>query len=118
MGDAFLFLDRDWRITFASVRADRLLGSPRDLTGRVLWDLLVIRRMPGLESRCREAAAGKKPAGFEAEWPDTGRWYRFRFVPVPDGMAWYVTDITKSRQRRAERAAAERAATERAARIQ
>jgi len=118
MSDGFLYLDKDWRITFANVRAERLLGSPRKLTGRVLWDLLVIRRVPGLESRCREAAARRTAASFEAGWPDTGRWYRFRFVPAPDGLAWYFTDITESRKRRAEQAAAERAAAERAARIQ
>jgi serine phosphatase RsbU (regulator of sigma subunit)/PAS domain-containing protein len=118
MSDGFLSLDKDWRITFANFRAERLLGSPPKLTGRVLWDLLVIRQVPGLESRCRKAAAGGTPAGFDAEWPDTGRWYRFRFVPLPDGMAWYFTDITESRKRRAEQAAAERAAAERAARIQ
>jgi PAS domain-containing protein len=117
MSDGFLSLDKDWRITFANFRAERLLGSPAQLTGRVLWDLLVIRRVPGLESRCRKAAAGGAPAGFDAEWPGTGRWYRFRFVPIPDGMAWYFTDITESRKRRAEQAAAERAAAERAARI-
>src|SRR5262249_51809380 len=107
-----------WRITFANVQAERLLGSPRKLTGRVLWDLLVIRRVPGLESRCRKAAAGTKPASFETEWPDTGRWYRFRVVPVPHGRGWYFTDITLLRRRMAEQATAERAAAERAARIQ
>jgi serine phosphatase RsbU (regulator of sigma subunit)/PAS domain-containing protein len=118
MSDGFLYLDKAWRITFANVQAERLLGSPRKLTGRVLWDLLVIRRVPGLESRCREAAAGTKPASFETEWPDTGRWFRFRFVPVPDGLAWYFTDITLLRRSMAEQTAAERAAAERAARIQ
>jgi PAS domain-containing protein len=118
MSDGFLSLDRSWRITFANVEAERLLGSPRQLAGRVLWDLLVIRRVSGLESRCRRAAAGTTPASFDAEWPDTGRWYRFRFVPVPDGLAWYFADITDSRRRLAEQAAAERAAAERAARIQ
>src|SRR5258707_835212 len=117
MRDGFLAVDKAGRIAFANVEAEGLLGSPR-LAGRVLWDLLVIRRVPGLESRCRKAAAGTKPAGFDAEWPDTGRWYRFRFVPVPDGLAWYFTDLTRSRERRAEQAAAERAAAERAARIQ
>jgi serine phosphatase RsbU (regulator of sigma subunit)/PAS domain-containing protein len=118
MSDGFMSLDRSWRITFANVEAERLLGSPQRLTGRLLWDLLVIRRVPGLEARCRKAAAGTKPASFEAEWPDTGRWYRFRFVPVPDGLAWYVTDITTARHRKAEQVAAERAAAERATRIQ
>jgi len=118
MSDGFLYLDKAWRVTFANVEAERMLGSPGTLVGRVLWDLLVIRRVPGLETHCRKAAAGTKPAVFEARWPDTGRWYRFRFVPVPDGLAWYVTDITKWRRRKVEQAAAERAATERAARIQ
>jgi PAS domain-containing protein len=118
MRDGFLSVDRDWRITFANVEAERLLRSPRKLTGRHLWDLLVIRRVPGLECRCRKAAAARTPTGFDVEWPDTGRWYRFRIVPVPSGLAWYFTDITESRQRTAERAVAERAAAERAARIQ
>jgi serine phosphatase RsbU (regulator of sigma subunit)/PAS domain-containing protein len=118
MRDGFLSVDRDWRITFANVEAERLLRSSRKLTGRLLWDLLMIRRVPGLESRCRKAAAARRPTGFDVEWPDTGRWYRFRIVPVPDGLAWYFTDITQSRQRQAERAAAELAAAERAARIQ
>jgi PAS domain-containing protein len=118
MSDGFLSLDKDWRITFANVQAERLLGSQGNLAGRVLWDLLVIRRVPGLQERCREAAAAAKPAVFEAEWPDTRRWYRFRFVPVPDGLAWYFTDVTESRERKAERAAAEREAAGRAAQIQ
>jgi serine phosphatase RsbU (regulator of sigma subunit)/PAS domain-containing protein len=118
MSDGFLSVGKDWRITFANVQAERLLGSAQRLTGQVLWDLPVNRRVPGLEACCREAAAGTKPVGFEAEWPDTGRWYLFRFVPVPDGLAWYFTDITKSRQRKVEQEAAERAAAERAVRIQ
>jgi serine phosphatase RsbU (regulator of sigma subunit)/PAS domain-containing protein len=118
MRDGFLSVDRDWRITFANVEAERLLRSPRKLTGRLLWDLIVLRRVPGLESRCRRAATTRTPTGFDVEWPDTRRWYRFRIVPVPNGLAWYFTDITESRQRKAEQAAAERAAAERAARIQ
>ncbi|HTX85206.1 MAG TPA: PAS domain-containing protein, partial [Streptosporangiaceae bacterium] len=47
MRDGFLSVDRTWRITFANVEAERLLRSPRKLTGRLLWDLLVLRRVPG-----------------------------------------------------------------------
>jgi serine phosphatase RsbU (regulator of sigma subunit)/PAS domain-containing protein len=118
MRDGFLSVDRTWRITFANVEAERLLRSPRKLTGRLLWDLLVLRRVPGLEYRCRKAAAARTPTGFDVEWPDTRRWYRFRIVPVPDGLAWYFTDITEARQRKAEQVAAGRETAERAARIQ
>jgi serine phosphatase RsbU (regulator of sigma subunit)/PAS domain-containing protein len=118
MSDGFLSVGRDWRVIFANVEAERLLNSQHDLTGRLLWDLLVIRRVPGMEARCREAAAGTTPTSFDVMWPDTGRWYRFRLVPVSDGLAWYFTDITESRRREAEQEADERAAAGRAARIQ
>jgi serine phosphatase RsbU (regulator of sigma subunit)/PAS domain-containing protein len=118
MSDGFLSVGKDWRVIFANVEAERLLTSGRDLTGRLLWDLLVIRRVPGLEARCREAAAGMTPTSFDVQWPDTKRWYRLRLVPVPDGLAWYFTDITESHKRHAEQEAAERTAAERAARIQ
>ena len=58
MSDGFLSVDRDWRITFSNVEAERLLSAQCDPTGRLLWVLLMIRRVPGLEARCREAAAG------------------------------------------------------------
>ena len=118
MSDGFLSVGRDWRVIFANVEAERLLNSQHDLTGRLLWDLLVIRRVPDLEVRCREAAAGTTPTSFDVQWPDTGRWYLFRLVPVSDGLAWYFTDITESRMRQAEQEAAERTAAERSARIQ
>ena len=118
MSDGFLSVDKDWRVLFANVEAERLLTSQHDLTGRLLWNLLVIRRVPGLEARCREAADGTTPTSFDVQWPDTGRWYRFRLVPVPGGLACYFTDITESRMRQAEQAAAERTAAKRSARIQ
>ena len=118
MSDGFLSVDTDWRVLFANPEAERLLASQHDLTGRLLSNLLVIRRVPGLEARCREAAAGTTPTSFDVQWPDTRRWYRFRLVPVPDGLACYFTDITESRMRQAEQEAAERTAAKRSARIQ
>ena len=100
MSDGFLSLDKAWRITFANVRAERLLGSPRKLTGRVLWDLLVIRRVPGLESRCRKAAAGTRPAVFEARirWSAIWGWCRRE---MSSGEKQHRGGITKSGNARA-----------------
>ena len=118
MSDGFLSVDQDWRVTFANIVAERLLSSSADLTGRLLWDMPLMHRMPGLEARCRAAATRTTPTSFDIKSPDTGRWYRLRLVPVPDGLAGYFTDITEARRREAEHAAAERATAERAARIQ
>ncbi|MDT0310123.1 SpoIIE family protein phosphatase [Streptomyces sp. DSM 44917] len=112
MTDGFLAVAADWRIQFVNVAAERVLGSPGGLTGRLLWDVPGVRDVPGLVERCREAVAGGEPAGFDAAWPGSDRWYHLRLVPVPDGgLTLYITDITERRLRQAaERAAAERAA--------
>ncbi|MEW2396644.1 SpoIIE family protein phosphatase [Streptomyces sp. NPDC046862] len=117
MSDGFLAVDDDWRITFANLEAERTLGfSEAELFGRVLWDLPSARLAPGLESRCRKAAAEEKPTNFDVHMPD-GRRYHMRLVPGPDGRTLYFTDVTERRRLEQERRSAELAASERSARI-
>ncbi|MEV0221793.1 SpoIIE family protein phosphatase [Streptomyces sp. NPDC050704] len=118
MSDGFLAADDEWRITFANLEAERTLGfSEEELFGRLLWELPSARQIPGLESRCRQAAAEEKSASFDVHVPDTGRRYHVRLVPGPDGRTLYFSDVTEKRRLEEERLAAERAATERAARV-
>ncbi|MFJ2443947.1 MULTISPECIES: SpoIIE family protein phosphatase [unclassified Streptomyces] len=119
MTDGFLGVDDDWRITFANLEAERLLGSfEEELSGRVLWELPSARdALAGLEARCREAAARDTPVSFDVENVLRGHCHHLRLVPVPDGLTLYFTDVTERRRHQAERAAAERAAAERSARI-
>lgn len=118
MSDAFLAVDDTWRITFANLEAERTLGfSEAELFGRVLWDLPTVRELPGLERRCRKAAAEDVPVGFDIRVPGTGLRYHLRLVPGPDGRTLYLQDVTEKRQHEEERRAAECAASERAARI-
>ncbi|MFB7291724.1 SpoIIE family protein phosphatase [Actinacidiphila glaucinigra] len=118
MSDGFLSADEDWRITFVNLEAEDVLGSSEEeLFGRVLWTLPSVRQVPGLESRCREAAAKAAPTSFDVRMPDTGSCYQVRLVPLPDGVTLYFTDVTDRRRHEADRAAAEHAAGERATRI-
>lgn len=118
MSDGFLAVDDAWRITFANLEAERTLGfSEEELFGRILWDLPSARQVPGLESRCRRAAAEERPAGFDIHVPDSGRRYHLRLVPGPDGRTLYFTEVTEKRRLAEEHRVAERAASERAARI-
>ncbi|MCF1600082.1 SpoIIE family protein phosphatase, partial [Streptomyces muensis] len=117
MSDGFLAMDDDWRITFANLEAERTLGfSEEELIGRLLWDLPAAEQVPGLEIRCRQAAAAEKSVSFDVRLP-SGRLCHLRFVPGPDGRTIYFTDVTEKRRLEEERRSAERAATERAARI-
>ena len=118
MSDGFLSVDDGWRITFANLRAERTLGfSEEELFGRILWELPAARDVPGLESRCRKAAAEETPIGFDVQVGDADRRYHLRLVPGPDGHTLYFTDVTEKRQHEEERRASELAAGRRAARM-
>jgi serine phosphatase RsbU (regulator of sigma subunit)/PAS domain-containing protein/anti-sigma regulatory factor (Ser/Thr protein kinase) len=118
MSDGFLLVDDDWRITFANLEAERTLSAPEEeLFGRALWELPAVRGVPGLQARCRKAAATATPSGFDVRLAGTGRVHHLRLVPGPDGLTLYLTDVTEKRRHEAERAAALRAASERSARI-
>ncbi|MET9834610.1 SpoIIE family protein phosphatase [Streptomyces sp. NPDC006385] len=117
MSDGFLAMDDDWRITFANVEAERTLGySEKELIGRLLWDLPAAEQVPGLEIRCRQAAAAEKSVSFDVRLPN-GRLCHLRLVPGPDGRTIYFTDVTEKRRLEEERRSAERAASERSTRI-
>ncbi|MFD3482939.1 SpoIIE family protein phosphatase [Streptomyces sp. NPDC058665] len=121
MTDALFTVDRDWRLTFVSRGAERLLGGFHTPLGRVLWDVLadlgVDSVVPDLRARYLGAVADAAPVSFDIHWPTDRLWYRMRLVPVVDGLAVYATDITERRLRESGQAAAERAAAQRTARV-
>ncbi|GAA1102476.1 SpoIIE family protein phosphatase [Streptomyces javensis] len=116
MSDAFFAVNRDWRITFLNVEAERLVGPAGEVLGRPLWEGPA-GTVPELEDRCRRAAADGRPTGFDIRWPTDDRWYHIRLVSVPDGLTAYLTDVTDRRTQAARRAEAERVGAEQAARI-
>ncbi|MCD9587543.1 SpoIIE family protein phosphatase [Streptomyces sp. 8ZJF_21] len=116
MSDAFFAVNRDWRITFLNVEAERLIGAAGEVLGRPLWEGPA-GTVPELEDRCRRAAADGRPTGFDIRWPTDDRWYHIRLVSVPDGLTAYLTDVTERRTQAARRAAAERIGAEQTARI-
>lgn len=118
MSDGFVSLDTNWRIVFLNRAAERLFGSLGDVAGVLLWNVPAVRALPGLADRCRAAAAEGRATGFDVPWPDGPYWYHLRLVPVPEGLALYITDITERHLREADRAAADRATAERAALMQ
>ncbi|WP_416982232.1 SpoIIE family protein phosphatase [Streptomyces sp. T028] len=114
LGDGFLTVDDDWRVTFVNEAAERLLGVGDDqaLLGRTLWDIPA-SRTPGLESQCRRASAERKPISFDLRRPGRpGRpdnqhvrrlqhvqhiqyVHRVRLVPLPGGgLTIYFADVT------------------------
>ncbi|MER5183731.1 SpoIIE family protein phosphatase [Streptomyces sp. NPDC002896] len=117
MGDGFLTVADDWRITFVNKEAERLLGSGRTLLGSTLWDVPA-GGAPGLEAQCRRASAERKPISFDVHRPTDQRVHHVRLVPLPGGgLTIYFADVTDERPGAAERLAVDRIAAERTARM-
>ncbi|MEV5414539.1 GAF domain-containing protein, partial [Thermopolyspora sp. NPDC052614] len=126
MSDGFLVLDGEWRIGFANVAAERLLGGSGGLTGRSLPE--VCPRVGTHEwERHRHTLATGGAVELNMWMPDVRRWYRVRLVGGVDGTLdsgltgdapcyiAQISDLTDDIEVFAERAAAERLAAERAA---
>lgn len=104
MGDAFIAIDRDWRVTFLNDRAAQYLGiTKREGLGRTLWEVV-----PGLvgtvyETEARRAMEEGIAVAFEAYYPPASMWTEMRLYPSGQGVAIFVTDVTARKEAERER---------------
>ena len=115
MGEAFVFLDADFRIVDMNAEAMRLETRPREeIIGRTHWDAHpeAASELGALYRRAmHERVAGSLEHHYR--WPD-GRdtWIDMRAYPVGDGLAVFYRDVTERRHEADDRItqAAERGA--------
>ncbi|GGL47734.1 ATP-binding protein [Halocalculus aciditolerans] len=104
MTDAFLIVDRHWRITYANDLAASLLDTVEaddtDVEGSHLFD-----DVPSLEGtvfgrRYREAMETQEPAAFEEFYEPLDAWFDVRVYPTDSGISIYVRDVTDRHEQR------------------
>lgn len=97
--DAFVTLDREWRLTYANQAAERFLGRGQaDLLGRSIWDELGLTDDSPFVKVCRQAMADGRATNVEFHYPASNAWLDARIDPAPDGLAIFVRDITRNHQ--------------------
>ena len=106
ISDAFLALDRDWRIVFLNERAAQTLGRRReDLLGRDLWAEMP-QGVGGVFHQAYHRAMAEQTAIHLEEYaPTLGRWFENHVYPDMDGLTIFFRDVTDRREtlRRLER---------------
>ena len=106
MADAFIMLDRDWRIRYLNRVAEKAVGIPREqLAGRRIDHVFPD---PDAEPFMRQygiAFETNQPVVFQASYPPLGLHLEARALPTPDGLAIYFRDYTE--RHRAQQALAE-----------
>jgi PAS domain S-box-containing protein len=108
--DAFLTLDRAWRVQDMNPAAERLLGGmrggsgPLALTGRNLWEALPEAMETGLYRESHRAMAEQVAVELEEEFAPLGLWLEMRAYPFEGGLAISLRDLTERKRREEEQA--------------
>jgi signal transduction histidine kinase len=116
VSDAFLSVDRDWRLTYLNASAFSALAAATpddpedrsDLLGRHLWKLVPAAVDTEFYDRYHEAVETGDPVSFEAAYDPLGVVFEVRAYPSDDGLSVYFRDVTA---RHEQAAALERRAT-------
>ncbi|MGG6285909.1 ATP-binding protein [Leptolyngbya sp. AN03gr2] len=106
MGDAFVALDRDWRITYQNAASERINNKPRsEVIGKTIWEEWSAAVGSVSERAYRRAIAEQIPVHFEQHYfepPDHNVWLEIHAYPFDEGLGIFYRDITA--RKRAEEA--------------
>ena len=98
ISEAFMFVDRDWRIRYLNGRGSAMTSRlPKDIIGHDLWQMF-----PGIDQTTfgasyREAMETGQPRSVEDFFEPLGRWLLANSYPSPDGLAIFAQDVTERR---------------------
>lgn len=112
MTDAFVLLDRHFRITYVNPSAERLVHARAEvLIGQSHWEAWPITLGTEIERRYRAAMASGEPAHFEYHHEDHGDevWLEISAYPGDHGLAIYAHDLTAQRKQQSASLRIERA---------
>ncbi len=94
--DGLVALDSDWRYTYVSEPAARMLGreKPEDLLGRHIWTEYPDGIGQPFHRAYEQAMATQRPVVVEDHYQPWDLWFENRIYPSADGLSIYFSDIT------------------------
>ncbi|MEH1908102.1 PAS domain S-box protein [Nostoc sp.] len=102
MSDAFITLDRDWRIIYQNAEAERINGKPRtEVIGKSHWEEWSASVDTNVERQYRRAIAEQIPVHFEHHYYFPSKydlWLEIHAYPCEDGLDIFYRDISKRKQ--------------------
>ncbi len=102
MGDAFIALDRDWKITYLNAEAERINQKPRlESLGKTHWEEWSASVGTNVEYQYRRAMTEKIPVHFEHHYyipPDYNLWLEIHAYPSEEGLGIFYRDITERKR--------------------
>ncbi|MEH2070868.1 MAG: PAS domain S-box protein [Nostoc sp.] len=102
MSDAFITLDREWRIVHQNAAAQRINGKlPPEVIGKSYWEEWSASVGTNLELQYRQAMVEQIPVHFEHHYylpPKYDLWMDIHAYPCEDGLDIFFRDISQRKQ--------------------
>ncbi|MEH2246510.1 PAS domain S-box protein [Nostoc sp.] len=102
MSDAFITLDRDWRIIYQNAEAERINGKLRtEVIGKSQWEEWSALVGTDVERQYRRAMAEQIPVNFEHHYYFPSKydlWLEIHAYPSEDGLDIFFRDISERKQ--------------------
>ncbi|MEH2445809.1 MAG: PAS domain S-box protein [Nostoc sp.] len=102
MSDAFVTLDRDWRIIYQNAEAERINGKLRtEVIGKSHWEEWPASVGTNVERQYRRAMAEQIPVHFEHHYYYPSKydvWLEIHVYPCEDGLNIFFRDISDRKQ--------------------
>jgi PAS domain S-box-containing protein len=113
MTDAYITLDRQWRIVYANSAATEVVRQLVDLTpeeflGKTHWEVFPWSVGNIVEQEYRRAVTDRVAVHFELFYEPTETWFEVHAYPSDVGLGVYFRDISERKQGEAARIQAER----------
>jgi PAS domain S-box-containing protein len=113
MTDAYVTLDRDWRIIYTNPTATevvrQLVGlTPEEFLGKSYWEVFPWTVGNIVEQEYRRAVTDRVGVHFEVLYEPTGTWFEIHAYPSEIGLGIYFSNINERKQNETERIQAER----------
>ncbi|MEO7715176.1 MAG: PAS domain S-box protein [Capsulimonas sp.] len=106
--DAYFALDKEWRYIYVNRQGEQTAGFSREeLIGRRIWDVYPEILGTGFQKQFERAMTGGSPVTFEEYYVGSQTWYRAHAYATPEGLAFYLRNITNERRASEERRFAE-----------
>jgi len=99
LSDAFVLLDRDWRVLFSNAEASRMLSLPPGPSASSLWTLTPSLCGTPFERELRRAVQQDRSGIVESLHLPSNRVFEFRTQPSQEALAVYIRDVTEQRSR-------------------
>ncbi|HEY9826863.1 MAG TPA: PAS domain S-box protein, partial [Stenomitos sp.] len=117
MIDAYITMDRDWRIIYANPTATQIFANltnlkPEEFLGKTYWELFPMFVGQDLEREYRRAIDEQVAIHLEVQHEPTAQWFEIYAYPSREGLGVYFRDISDRIRAEAERCEAEQTRSE------